>query len=259
MTFLGIIVVGTVAGLMSSTLGIGGGIIIVPALSIVFGFSQQEAIATSLAAIFTITAMNVIRFQRQGLILWKIALPIALFSLISSFLAGLTAVHLPEKTLILIFLIFILFLTYKTIFLKNKVTAEKKSINKLQFASFKIGTLSGLISGITGVGGGVIITPLALTNRLCDNLRVVPCSNTVMLFTTFFGALAFIINQPANLEMLQFGFVRFDAALIIFLSALPATWFGTRYQSKMPLNIRKYFLAAFLILIAVSLTIKITA
>lgn len=257
MTILGIIVAGTIAGLMSSTLGIGGGIIIVPALSIVFGFSQQEAIATSLATIFLITAINVIRFQKQGIILWRIALPIALFSLISSFLAGMSAVHLPEKTLVLIFLIFIIFLIYKTLILKNNVPREQKPKQKIRYASLRIGALSGFISGITGIGGGAIITPLVLTNRLCDNRRVVPCSNSIMLFTTFFGALAFIINQPADPAARQIGFIHLDGALILFLSALPAIYFGTRYQHKMPLNVRKYFLSAFLILIALSLTIKI--
>jgi len=70
---LGFIVLGLVTGSLAVSLGVGGGIIIVPALVTVFAFGQHEAIGTSLAIIVPTAAVSALAHHRAGRVLWKLA------------------------------------------------------------------------------------------------------------------------------------------------------------------------------------------
>jgi len=69
----GFIVLGLVTGSLAVSLGVGGGIIIVPALVTVFAFGQHEAIGTSLAIIVPTAAVSALAHHRAGRVLWKLA------------------------------------------------------------------------------------------------------------------------------------------------------------------------------------------
>lgn len=251
-----ILFVGVLVGLMSSTLGLGGGIIIVPALTLYFGFYQQEAIATSLMTIVLVTILNVTRFQIQNQIEWKVVLSIALFSSVASATAGIIAVFLPEKILMVIFVLFIFSLAYKTFNIRSVINPGRPTGPKFG-TSAKIGVISGTISGVTGIGGGGITTPLILTNNLADNTKVVPISNAIMLFTTSFGTLAFAFMHHEQASAWQLGFVHIDTALLIFAGAFPAAYLGSYFQHRLSLKLRKSLLGGMLIIIGLRLLIKV--
>ena len=137
------IFIGCIVGFVSSFLGVGGGIVMVPTFSIIFKYPQQEAIATSLFVIAMITMFNVSRFQSQRLINWKIAIMIAAFSGLFSYIAGNIAWYLSEIILILIFLLFLTYVIAKTLNMKkNNLTHDDSSILKL---AAKIGSLSEFV------------------------------------------------------------------------------------------------------------------
>lgn len=71
---VGLIVLGLVAGVFAATLGIGGGIIFVPVLVTVFGFSQLDAQGTSLAVIVPTAIIATIGHMRANRVVWKVAL-----------------------------------------------------------------------------------------------------------------------------------------------------------------------------------------
>ncbi len=70
---VGLIVLGLVTGSLAVSLGVGGGIIIVPALVTVFAFGQHEAIGTSLAIIVPTAVVSALAHNRAGRVVWKLA------------------------------------------------------------------------------------------------------------------------------------------------------------------------------------------
>jgi uncharacterized membrane protein YfcA len=70
---LGFIILGLITGSLAVSLGVGGGIIIVPALVAIFGFGQHEAIGTSLAIIVPTAAVSALAHHRAGRVMWKLA------------------------------------------------------------------------------------------------------------------------------------------------------------------------------------------
>ncbi|MBN1118334.1 MAG: sulfite exporter TauE/SafE family protein [Bacteroidales bacterium] len=96
-----LIIAGLLAGFIAGGFGVGGGIIIVPALVFIFGMTQHEAQGTSLAVLavpigFVLAAAN---YHKKGLINYKFALILIVTFLIGSYVGSKLAVNLPAKTL----------------------------------------------------------------------------------------------------------------------------------------------------------------
>ncbi len=109
--------IGLLAGIIAGGMGVGGGIIIVPALVLIFGMSQHHAQGTSLAVLLPpISLLAVFKYHKDGYIDYKFALILALAFFLGSYLGGIFAVNLPAKTLKKIFGILMLLAGIKMIF-----------------------------------------------------------------------------------------------------------------------------------------------
>lgn len=93
------IIVGLLAGALGGLFGVGGGIIFVPALVLIFGLGQLEAEATSLLAIIPVVLAGTWRQHLYGNVRWRAALVIGFVAVAGVELGVLTAKSLPEETL----------------------------------------------------------------------------------------------------------------------------------------------------------------
>lgn len=119
MTIILYVILGLVAGALSCTLGIGGGIIIVPALVLLFGLTQQQAQGTSLAILLPpVGILAVWQYYKNGNVNFTIALYIIIGFLIGSYLMSLIVNSIPTKLLTKIFGVFFLLISLKMIFSK---------------------------------------------------------------------------------------------------------------------------------------------
>lgn len=112
-----LIVIGLLAGFTGGSLGLGGGIIIVPALVLIMGFSQHQAQGTSLAVIvFPVAILGAYNYYKSGYVNLKFVVILALAFFIGSYLGSLMSINLPAKLLKKIFGFAILILSLKMIF-----------------------------------------------------------------------------------------------------------------------------------------------
>jgi uncharacterized protein len=93
------IVIGLLAGALGGLFGVGGGLIFVPALVLLFGLGQVEAQATSLLAIIPVVVAGTWRQHLYGNVRWRAALVIGITAVAGVELGVLTAKSLPEETL----------------------------------------------------------------------------------------------------------------------------------------------------------------
>ena len=93
------IVVGLLAGALGGLFGVGGGIIFVPALVLLFGLGQLEAEATSLLAIIPVVLAGTWRQHLYGNVRWRAALVIGVVAVAGVELGVLTAKSIPEESL----------------------------------------------------------------------------------------------------------------------------------------------------------------
>jgi len=118
-TILIIIVIGLFTGLLAGMLGIGGGLIVIPALILVLGFSQHEAQGTSLAMMLPpigiVAAWN---YYKAGHVDLKVAIILALAFIVGSLFGSKIAIGLSENVLKKIFSIFLLLVGLKMLLWK---------------------------------------------------------------------------------------------------------------------------------------------
>jgi len=114
-----LLLIGMAAGAVSGVLGIGGGIIIIPALVYIMGYSQQEAQGTSLGLLLPpIGLLAVINYYKAGFVNIKAALIMSVAFVLGSYISSKFAVSLPENVLKKIFGVFLLFYAIKLFFEK---------------------------------------------------------------------------------------------------------------------------------------------
>jgi uncharacterized membrane protein YfcA len=116
---MGYAVLGVVAGILSGVLGIGGGVIIVPALIFLFGMSQHQAQGTTLAMLVPpIGILAAYTYYRQGYVQVLPAALLAAGFFVGGLLGAKLAVHLSNATLSRLFGIALLLIALKMIFAK---------------------------------------------------------------------------------------------------------------------------------------------
>ena len=131
-TILILLVVGLAAGTLSGMVGIGGGILIVPALIYFLGFSQKMAQATSLGIFFLpFGPLGFLQFYKQGYIDMRVVVIISVAFFFGSYFGSRIALSLPQETVKKIFAILMIMIAFKMLFLDKKMVekVEKANIN----------------------------------------------------------------------------------------------------------------------------------
>jgi hypothetical protein len=118
-TIIILIIIGLITGVMAGMLGIGGGLVVIPALVMVMGMSQQSAQGTSLAMMLPpIGIIAAYNYYKAGYVDIKFALLLAIAFIIGSYFGSKIAVKLPQDVLKKIFGVFLALVAVKMLFWK---------------------------------------------------------------------------------------------------------------------------------------------
>lgn len=237
---------GSVAGFLSAFLGIGGGIILVPALIILFNFNAKKAVGTSLAAIIFIASVGVI--SHFLLNPKNINFLLVLFVLIGSFIGSLLGTFLikksPEPLLKKIFALFLVLIALRMAGLINlEVTVAGQPQNVFNIALIFVGLIAGLASSFFGIGGGLIYVPFL---NIFFNFAVhsaIATSLALIVPTVVFGA--FFHKKICNVDL--------SAVKFIVPTAMVGAILGAIASNLMPSSGLKIFFAFLLIIVAIKL------
>ena len=114
-----LIVIGIITGVMAGMLGIGGAIIMIPALVYLLGISQQTAQGTSLAVMLPpIGVIAAYNYYKAGHVNFRFAIILAVFFIVGSYFGSKLALKIPEIVLKRIFGILLLLVAAKMLFSK---------------------------------------------------------------------------------------------------------------------------------------------
>jgi uncharacterized membrane protein YfcA len=117
-TVLLLLIVGVSAGMLSGLVGLGGGVIIVPALVYLLGFSQHRATGTSLGILLLPAGIfAVLNYYKKGYIDIRVVLLIFVGFLIGGYFGSKISLNIPEGTLRKVFAVVLLLIAGKVLFL----------------------------------------------------------------------------------------------------------------------------------------------
>jgi uncharacterized protein len=114
-----LVTIGLLSGLLAGTLGVGGAVIVIPALVFILGMTQHEAQGTSLA--FMLPPVGILaawNYYKEGYVNWKFALVLAVMFFVGAYFGSLLAVNLSDKMLKRIFGIILFIASAKMILSK---------------------------------------------------------------------------------------------------------------------------------------------
>lgn len=127
-TILLLILAGIAAGVLSGLVGVGGGIVIVPALVLILGFSQKMAQGTSLGILLLpVGILGVMQYYKQGYVDIRVVLIISAAFLFGSYFGSKFALSLPQETIKKIFAVFMIIIAIKLLFFDNKKSTSRQS------------------------------------------------------------------------------------------------------------------------------------
>ena len=160
---LGLLLIGTCTGFLAGLLGIGGGMIMVPFVTMILAakgypadYTVKMAVATSLATIAFTSLSSVRAHHQRGAVLWPVVKVLAPGILVGAVLGAQIAHALPGKLLGVLFALFVAF-SATQLFLNRKPRPSRTLPGPL--ATFGVGNLIGLLSALVGAGGAFVSVP----------------------------------------------------------------------------------------------------
>lgn len=260
------LLLGVGVGICSGMLGLGGGVIIVPTLTLIFpifGIAEeiqmQLILGTSLAIIAPTSFAAMITHNRKKAVLWPVVQQLAPMIIVGTFIGAYVAEYLPSELLKQIFGVFIVLAMGRSIverFMKKKVQDDASSLPGKTGMNF-MGLIIGSFSAILGIGGGSITVPFLTACRV-DMKHTIACSVACGLFIATSATIGFLItgwNNPLLPEW-STGFIYWPAVLGIVISSIIVAPIGARIAHAVPTGFLKMVLAVGLVVIGANMILS---
>lgn len=232
---------GAFIGLTLALTGAGGGILAVPALTLGLGLSMTQASPIALLTVASAALIGMIGGLRLGLVRFRAALLISLVGILAAPFGQQLAQFLPERTLIWLFASVMLVVAVR-IFSNSRQTssdlqrpektclinAKTGRINWNPASFFKlclIGLMSGISTGLLGVGGGFIVVPALIR---CSNISMNGIVATSLMVIT-------LVSSGAVISAATMGNLAINETTSLFIGgAAGGMLLGRSFAGKIP-------------------------
>ena len=152
-------VLGVVAGFLGGLFGVGGGILIVPALVLFMHMDQRLAHGTSLAAVLPIAVASLIGYTLEDKVDWPVGVLLAIGA-VGGAVIGTHILHvLPQRVLGYVFAGFLLLTAVRLIADHSSAVGRSDLTVGRGALLVLIGLITGILAGLLGVGGGIVMVP----------------------------------------------------------------------------------------------------
>ena len=252
-------VTGAAAGLIAGVLGIGGGMIVVPALLYIFQHTQDvpadfamHFAAGSSLAIMIFTAQSSVRAHlRKNGVVWPIYFRLQTGIVVGAVIGALLADWLPTQWLKIILGIFLLLIAAEMLFNPNVPHRKNFPAN---WVNRLVSTLIGFKSGLLGIGGGALIIPY-LTYCGVARRQTVGVSSMCTLIVGVIGTIAFMTTGIVNgiKVPLATGYVYWPAVVWMAIPSMIVEPMGAHLTYKLANKHLKQMFIVVLVIAALSL------
>ena len=246
-----LIVIGLGAGILGALFGLGGGIIFVPVL-LLMGLEPTEAVAISLIGIIAGSVGASTVYVDKGLSNVRLGLLLEITTATGAIIGAIVATYLEEWVLMVIFAIIVYFSGYRMIRSPETIVHPSEDARGRYAFSYRdeasgeyvsyelqhvrggmaLCTVAGMISSMTGVGGGMVKVPL-MNLYMHVPMKTASATSSYMIgITAFSGTITYFLGGQVLLEYAA------GIAIGAFLGSLAGTVVTRRINAR---HLRKYF------------------
>jgi len=238
---------GGVVGVVSGLVGVGGGIVMVPLLYVLFAHPEWSGIsippvyhavvahATSLFVIVPTAVAGILAYHRSKLVAWRVALPMAGVAGLAAMGGVQVAVRLQPELLKAGFGAF-LFVSGLNLLIASRWEGRSgDGGNKGLAFAVAGGILIGFITALLGVGGGIVAIPLLIYLVRLDVKKVAATSLGIVVFSALTAALTYALNGWGHPELPpgSAGYIFLPAGLALLPGAVLTARFGVKLNQRL--------------------------
>lgn len=249
---------GAGAGFASGLLGVGGGFIMVPVMYSVIGvmgfpdIAMKVALGTSLLVILPTAMSGAWRHNKKKAVRWKTALVLGLCGLGGGLAGSTLATHLPERALkagfggLVLAMAIWMGLGMMPELAKQR-TEPKDNPRLLPALGFPI----GMVSGLTGLGGGALIVPALVLALNFPMHLAIGTSVTAIILTSLGGIIGYIIHGIGVPGLLPYsiGYINLPIWLCLAGMSVPLAQLGAKTAHALPAKQLRYIFIALMVYI----------
>ncbi|AGB04664.1 putative permease [Aciduliprofundum sp. MAR08-339] len=233
---LPILLTGLLIGLLSGMFGFGGSSISTPLLRVLFLIPPYYALASPLPMTVFSSSVATYRYWREGLVDWRIVFKLLVFMIPGSIIGAFLTKYIPGKYLMLLTALFLIYISLRFIFKREKRSRRVESRVLIYFLGFIIGLLSGLLAN----GGGILIVPILYILGV-DLKRAIGSSVALVLLGVI----------PAVVVHAYLGHIDWMITLFLSLGAIPASYIGASLTLRFSRARLKVLYGLFLLLVSI--------
>lgn len=238
--------IGLLAGLLSGLFGVGGGTVIVPMLVLLLRFDQRLAAGTSLAAIVPTAIVGVISYAAHGSVNWLAALLLAIGAVGGAQIGSWLLSRLPVNALKWAFIVFLLFVVVMLFVVVPSRDTVLTITWPMGVALLGLGIITGILSGLLGVGGGIVVVPALMFLFGFSDLIAKGTSLLMMIPTAISGTLGNVKRKNVDLPV----------AICVGAAACTTTALGALIATALQPEAANILFAVFLIFIAGQMAVR---
>ncbi|CRF51928.1 sulfite exporter TauE/SafE family protein [Helicobacter ailurogastricus] len=238
MDFLGsvlFLLLGGFTGVLAGFFGIGGGMVIVPAM-LLCGHGYDSAVGISILQMACSSVVGSVANFKKGLLDLHVGFWVGLGGLVGASFSGAVLTHTPHKILLGIFILVTLYALLRFIFVPKK--AQEQDAKKLQLnlknkaTLIAIGVLTGIFAISLGIGGGVLMVPLLSYYLGLTPKQSVPLSLFFVVFSSISGVVSLYQSHILQWQYLQWG-------LLVGVGSVLGVLLGVRLVPKVSAQIHR--------------------
>ena len=246
---LGLIVLSMTAGLIGSLFGLGGGIIVVPVLTVLYDMSTVDAIAVSLAAIAAVSSASASALVKKRVANVRIGLRLEVAAAAGAVVGAAVALYVVQSWVLALCFAAVLIYSAAYMILRPERPHESgalddfayrdpKTGNEVRYGIRNTGTgmigfaVAGITSALTGVGGGAVKVPIMNAHMGIPVKVATATGSYVVGITAFSGAAVYLLSGVLDVQV----------AAIVILGAFTGSLIGLRVLPRIDAPaMRRYF------------------
>ncbi len=242
-----LLITGIAVGFASGLLGVGGCFIMVPvqywaltSVGVDPTIAIRIAFGTNLLVVLPTAFSGAMTHHRKGAVLWKAGITFGIAGALGAFSGAFIASHLPGRVLTMAFGIAVIIGALRMLTAKPPQITEEPSDNLTSFILW--GIPLGIVSGIIGIGGGVLMIPIMVYFLRFKMHQAVGTSTALMIFTAAGGSLSYLINGlgVAGLPLYSTGYLNWFQWILLAGCSIPMAVVGAKTAHLLPAKQLKY-------------------
>ena len=247
---------GMTAGVFGSLLGLGGGVLIVPLLTLVFGLDLREAVGVSLVSVIMTSSVAAGVYLERHVADLRLGMRLELFTAIGALVGGSIAFLIDERFLALLFAGLLLYVALSMLRSRSGGDDETPPTGLGEARTYEVrnyplgvvgATGAGVVSALLGVGGGIVKVPL-MHLGMGVPLRVSTATSNLMVgITAAASSVIYVIHGQVD------PYVAGPTAIGVFVGAS----IGSRVAHRIDLRILRWLFVAVLLYTAVQMLLKV--